>query len=115
MPDDPSAEPLGRIAYETETAWRQEQEFTRRKPWNDLSDEQREPFMRIGSAVAAQAVHDAGLRNDRMETQLSALGAHRGAVFDALKIAITASGYEHQRKRYRAALKALGGDEEPSP
>jgi hypothetical protein len=71
--------------------------------------------MRIGSAVAARAVADAKLRNDRRDAQLFAFGAHRAAIFDALKIAVTASGYEYERKRYRAVLKALGGEEEPSP
>ena len=112
MADD--REPYGRIAYETEAAWRQEQEFTRRKPWNDLSDEQREPFMRIGAAVAARAVADAKLENTRRDAQLLAFGAYRGAIFDALKIAIATVGYESVRKRFRVALKALGGEEEPS-
>lgn len=83
--------------------------------WDQRTPEQQEIDMRGASAVAAAAVRDAGLRHDRMEAQLFALGAHRGTVFDALRIAITASGYEYERKRYRAALKALGGEEGETP
>jgi len=112
-------EPYGRIVRETWVAWALEQpdvddhpSWT--KPWDEIPERDREVDMRIGSAVAAQAVHDAKLRNDRMEAQLFALGAHRAAIFDALKVAVAAGGYESVRKRYRAALVALGGGEDPS-
>lgn len=102
-------EPLGRIFHEqgrlTVNAEREKPFGV--GPWEDRTPEQQEIDMRGASAVAA----DAGLRHDRMEAQLFALGAHRAAIFDALRIAITASGYEYERKRYRAALKALGGEE----
>ena len=111
-----SREPYGRIFHEQ---GRLTVNAEREKPfhvedWDQRTDEQREIDMRGASAVAAQAVHDAGQVNDRRDAQLFALSAHRAAIFDALKTAITASGYEAVRKRYRAALKALGGEEEPS-
>lgn len=80
--------------------------------WEDRTDEQREIDMRGASAVAAQAVADAGLASERMKAQLFAFGAHRGAIFDALTIAIAGAEYEADKRRYRNALKALGGDEE---
>jgi hypothetical protein len=113
MADD--REPLGRIAWETFVAWACEQPgmAVRRDRWEDLSDEEREMSMRIGSAVAAEAVRDAGLGNERMKAQMFALTAHRPAIFDALNIILRMPElYESQKKRYRAALKALGGVEE---
>ena len=114
MPDP--REPYGRIFHEQ---GRLTVNAERAKPfhvegWDKRTAEQKEIDMRGASAVAAQAVHDAGLRNDRMEAQLFALGAHRAAIFDALKVAVAAGGYESVRKRYRAALVALGGGEDPS-
>lgn len=65
-PDD--REPLGRIAWETFVAWACEQPgmTVRRDRWEDLSDEEREMSMRIGSAVAAQAVADERRASERM-------------------------------------------------
>ena len=63
---------------------------------------------RIYSAVAAQAVHDAGLENERMKAQLFAFGAHLPAIRRALTIAVAGSQYEAEAKPYRAAIQALG-------
>jgi hypothetical protein len=114
MADDPR-EPYGRIFHEQ---GRFPVNAEREKPfgvgkWEDRTDEQREIDMRGASAVAAQAVADAGLGNERMKAQLFALTAHRPAIFDALNIILRMPElYESQKKRYRAALKALGGVEE---
>jgi hypothetical protein len=107
-------EPLGRIAWETFVAWSCEQPgmTVRNHQWNDLGGEEKELYERIGSAVAVQAVHDAGVDADRMRAQLFALGVHAPAIRRALTIAITASSYEAEAKDYRAALKALGGGED---
>ena len=91
----------------------------RKKPfgvedWEGRTPEQKEIDLRGASAIAAAAVADAKLENTRRDAQLFALGAHRAAIFDALKIAMASGGYEYERKRYRAALEALGGKEEPS-
>ena len=111
MPDD--REPLGRIVHEQRLALNAELEHPRGLlPWEQWAPMQQELDMRIGSAVATQAVADAGLASDRMRAQLFALGAHRAAIFDALRITAATQEYEAQRKRYRDALKALGGDEE---
>lgn len=109
----------GELVRETWVYWALEQPDVAEHPnwlksWAELDERDREVDDRIYSAVAAKAVHDAGLENTRRDAQLFALGAHRAAIFDALKIAITASGYEYERKRYRAALEALGGEEESS-
>lgn len=80
-------------------------------PWKDRTGEQQEIDMRGASAVAARAVADAKLNDDRARILLLALGAHRGAIFDALTMAIEGSEYEDGKRRYRNALKALGGDE----
>ena len=81
--------------------------------------------MRIGSAVAVRAVADAKLRNERLEAQVFALGAHRAVIIAALGYAIAAAGSgwplntgdgpgawsEVYVKRARAALEALGNAE----
>ena len=73
-------EPLGRIVRETWVAWAKEQENP--KPswlagWDELDDGQREVDMRIASAVAAQAVHDAGFVHGVMLGKLLAARAER--------------------------------------
>lgn len=78
MADD--REPLGRLVRETWVAWAREQ--YRPKPswlagWEDLDNGQREVDMRIGSAVAVQAVADAKLDGDRMRAQLLTFAAER--------------------------------------
>jgi hypothetical protein len=105
-------EPYGRIVRETWVGWALEQPAPKpswRAGWDDLDDGQREVDMRIGSAVAAQAVEDAKLRNERMEAQLFALGAHLPAIRRALTIAISEAEYETGKKPYRAALQAVSG------
>jgi hypothetical protein len=81
-------------------------------PWEDRTEEQREIDMRGASAVAAQAVADAGLEHKRMRAQIFALDANRPAIFEALRFTAASAEYGSQAKRYLAALKALGGDEE---
>lgn len=118
MADD--RETLGRLVRETWVAWAQEQPEPKDSwllEWDDLpeDDPQREVDMRIGSAVAAQAVADAKLRNERTEARLLALGAHRAAIFDALRFTAEHQEYPSRAKRYRAALEALGGSEGETP
>ena len=113
MSDD--REPLGRLVRETWEACVRDY-HTDPKPswvaqWEDLDDFQREVDMRIGSAVAVRAVADAKLRNERLEAQLFALGAHLPAIRDALELAAEEAEYQALAKRYRAALEALGGGE----
>jgi hypothetical protein len=91
-------EPLGRLVHDTRLACEADRAAAEGRdrfnlpPWEERDDFQRELDMRIGSAVAVRAVADAKLRNDRRDAQLFAFGAHRAAIFDALKIAVTASG-----------------------
>ena len=106
MTDD--REPLGRIVRETWVAWAREQ--YRPKPswlllWEELDNGQREVDMRIGAAVAVRAVADAKLRNERLEAQVFALGAHMPAILAALR-AGAAGGL--MPRQCRAALTALG-------
>ena len=106
-------EPYGRLVHEQRLALNAELE----RPfvlgaWEDRAEHQRELDMRIGSAVAAQAVKDAGLANERMQRLVFAFGAHEKTVFDALQDDIERQEYEAEKARFRAALKALGGDEE---
>jgi hypothetical protein len=113
MADD--REPYGRIVRETWVAWAKEQPDPKGSwltGWDELDAGQREVDKRIGSAVATQAVYDAELENTRRAAQLFALGVHLPAILDALRIAVASGGYEYERKRYRAALEALGGGEE---
>ena len=112
MTDD--REPLGRIVRETWVAWAREQ--YRPKPswlllWEELDNGQREVDMRIGAAVATRAIADAGLRNERMEVQLFALGAHMAAIREALELAVTVTDTDDgaRARRYKAAREALGG------
>ena len=118
MTDDREA--LGRRVHDTRLACEADRAATEGRQrfnlgaWEDRDDWQRELDMRIGSAVAAAAVADAGLENTRRDAQLFALGAHRAAIFDALKIAVASAGYESVKKPFRAALEALGGKEEES-
>ena len=112
MTDD--REPLGRLAYETEAAWRSEQLLVPRKPWNDLIDSQREPYIRIGSAVAFRAVADAKLEDERMKAQLFAVGTALPAARRALVIAIAEAAYEAEAKPFRRALEIFGGEEGPA-
>ena len=111
MADD--REPLGRLVHEQRLAVNAELEHPRGLlPWEQRAPMQQELDMRIGSAVAAQAVADAGLANERMKAQLFAIGATMPAVRRALVIAITEATYEAEAKDYRAALKVYGAGED---
>ena len=112
MTDDPR-EPYGQIFHEqgrvTVNAER-EKPFAV-GPWEDRTDEQREIDMRGASAVAAQAVADAKLHNQRLEAQVFALAAITPDLRRALIIAITAATYEAEAKPFRRAMEILGGEE----
>ena len=99
-------EPLGRIVHDQRVARSAEL----RQPfylstWEDRDEGQRELDMRIGAAVAVRAVADAKLRNERLEAQVFALGAHMPAILAALR-AGAAGGL--MPRQCRAALTALG-------
>lgn len=89
MADD--RESLGRIAHVTYRDWLAEQvqrvhgDAVQLGPWEDLTGGMREAYMRIGSAVAARAVADAGLEADRMRAQLMAFAAERDRTVRELK------------------------------
>ena len=105
-------EPLGRIVHDQRVARSAEL----RQPfylstWEDRDEGQRELDMRIGAAVAVRAVADAKLRNERLEAQVFALGAHMPAITDALRLAESEAMYGALARRYRAAREALGGGE----
>ena len=109
-PDD--REPLGRIVHEIRLAWNAELPHPRGVlPWEQRDEGQREMDCRIGSAVAARAVHDAGLVNERRDAQLFALQCHLPAVLDALSIAVADQEYGARAKRFRDAMEALTGSE----
>ena len=108
MSDD--REPLGRLVRDTWVAWAMEQPGVKLSwlvTWDQLpeDDPQREVDMRIGAAVAVRAVADAKLRNERLEAQVFALGAHMPAILAALR-AGAAGGL--MPRQCRAALTALG-------
>ena len=108
MADD--REPYGRIVHEIRLAYNTELPHPRGVlPWEQREEGQKEMDMRIGSAVAARAVADAGLVNERRDAQLFALRCHLPAVLDALRVAAADTGYGSRAKRYSAALEALGG------
>lgn len=123
MADD--RESYGRIVRETWVNWALEQPDVAdhpswTKPWGKLAVRDREVDMRIGSAVAARAVDDAGLVNERRDAQLFALRCHLPAVLDALRVAAADAEYGARAKRFSAALEALGTQErsdekEPKP
>ena len=100
--------PWERVALEAEIAAREGRHRFNLGDWDDRTADQRELDMRISSAVAAQAVHDAGLEAERMKAQLFAFGAHLPAIRRALTIAVADSQYEAEAKPYRAAIQALG-------
>ena len=108
-------EPYGRLFHErgrlTVNAELPERQRRGIGPWEERDPMQCEIDMRGASAVAVQAVHDAGLENTRRAAQLFALGVHLPAVLDALRIAAADMEYGARAKRFTAALKALGGPE----
>jgi hypothetical protein len=110
MSDD--REPLGRVVNEIRGAFAAEvRPHYVPATWEQRTPEQRELDMRIGSAVAAQAVHDAGVDLDVMRMRLTVLAAHFPVLRRALVIAVEDSETEREAREYRAALEALGGDE----
>lgn len=115
-PGDPDALPRlvheQRLAHEADRAAAEGRTRFNLGTWEERPEYQRELDRRIASAVAAQAVHDAGLRNERLEAQLFALAANLPAVRRALTIAISEATYEAEAKPFRAALQALGISEE---
>ena len=67
----------------------------------------------VVSLIAAHAVADAKLRNERLEMRAAVFGAHQGVIFDALRIVLGLPElFEAQKKPFRKTLKALGGEEE---
>lgn len=105
---DDDREALGRVAHEAEVAFWAEQGVTI-YPWEAW--EQKELAMRVASAVAARAVKDARLEDTRMRAQLLVFGEHLPAALDALVYAVTNLEGKAPVKRFRAALKAWGGEE----
>jgi hypothetical protein len=119
MATDPR-EPYGRLVHDTRLAAEADraaaegrQRF-RLGEWDERDEFQCELDMRIGSAIAARAVADAGAADTRRDAQLFALRSHLPAILDALSRAVADSEYDAQAKPFRAALEALGGGERPS-
>ena len=119
MADD--REPYGRLVHEQRLAVNAE----RRKPfgvvpWEERDDEQRELDMRIGAAVAVQAVADAGLETDRMRAQLLAFAAERDRAVRELKRRADRAVPGVERDAWLAAAAVVAGQEhsdekEPHP
>jgi hypothetical protein len=110
MSDD--REPLGRAAYEAEGTWWREHSTDLnwcRAAWEDLSDDQRELYMRIGSAVAVRAVHDTGLELDGLRAEVMRYRAALPACLGALRARLAVSPHGSDAKPYREALMALRG------
>jgi hypothetical protein len=121
--DDPR-ELYGRIVNDVRRAFATEQvevdgEGRRRQffiaEWADRAPSQRELDMRIGAAVAVQAIADAGLRNERLEVEVAALHAHLPAILGALRARLAVSPHGNDAKPYRDALAALRGTDEKGP
>jgi hypothetical protein len=104
-----------RLAHEAEQAALEGRQRFSLGSWEGRTQAQRDLDERIGAAVAAQAIADAKLRNERLEAQLFALGAYRAVILRALRMA--ASDDLHAERmadlgRDRAALTALGGGDD---
>lgn len=103
-----------RLACEADQAAAEGRERFRLGSWKDRSDGQRELDMRIGSAIAAQAVHDAGLEAEALRKRLIALSVHFPEYRLALGVAISEALNKQQERtveRFERALEALGGEE----
>jgi hypothetical protein len=127
MSTDPR-ESYGRLVNDTRRAFAAEQvevdDRGRRRrflvaEWDERAPSQRELDMRIGSAVAVRAVHDAGLELDglraevmRYRAELDALEKHRPAAMGALRARLAVSPHGGDAKPYRAALEWFRGSEE---
>ena len=80
--------------------------------WAARPEHLKETDRSVVSLVAAEAVADAKVRNERLEVQVFALAAHLPAIRRALTLAATEAEYEAEAKQYRAAIQALGISEE---
>jgi len=108
-------EPYALVALEALYSWAAEQPFGSAPwlhDWEDLPPPHQEALMRAASAVAARAVHDAGLEAERMRMQLFAIGTALPAARRALVIAVGEAKYEAEAKPFRRALEIFGGEEE---
>ena len=105
-------EPYGRIVHEIRLAWNTELPHPRGvEPWEKREAGQQEMDMRIGAAVAVQAVADAKLAGERDRMRLAVLAAHLPAILDALRVAMADTSYGSRAKRFRVALEALEAQE----
>ena len=115
----------GRIVRETWVNWALEQPDIKDhpswvKPWDELAWRDKEVDMRIGAAVAVQAVADAGLENDRMRAQLLAFAAERDRAVRELKRRADRAVPGVERDAWLAAAAVVAGQEhsdekEPHP
>lgn len=81
-------------------------------PWEDRTEEQREIDMRGASAVAAQAVADAGLEAAELRKRLMGWEAAGPAILEALSIAVATVEYDHLKGRYKRTWAAVNALEE---
>jgi hypothetical protein len=108
-------EALGRIVRETWVAWAREQLDPKSNwltGWDELDSGQREVDMRIGAAVAVQAVHDAGLELDELRAEVMKYRAHLPVILGLLRARLVSSPHGSDAKPYRDALVALRGTDE---
>jgi hypothetical protein len=115
--DDPR-EPYGRIVNDVRRAFAAEQvevddEGRRRQffiaEWADRAPSQRELDMRIGAAVAVQAVADAELELNELRAEVMKYRAHLPAVLGALRAQVANAPYRAIAKQYSDALMAFRG------
>ena len=116
VPADPR-EPYGRLVRETWVAWALEQPDVKdhpswTKPWDDLSERDKEVDMRIGSAVAAQAVADAKVEGTRMRAQLMAFAAERDRAVRELRRRADRAVPGVERDTWIAAAAVVAGIQE---
>ena len=115
MPDP--REPYGRLVHETRLACEADRAAAEGRqrfnlpPWEKRDDWQRELDMRIGAAVAVQAVADAGLETDRMRAQLLAFAAERDRAVRELKRRADRAVPGVERDTWLAAAAVVAGQE----
>lgn len=80
--------------------------------WELRSPDQQEQDRRAASAVAAMAVHDAGLKSHEDAIELARFRAHLPVILDALSASAASAEYESLARPYKAALEALGAGKE---
>ena len=113
MPDP--REPYGRIVHDIRLAFNAELAHPRGVvPWEQREEGQKEMDMRIGSAVAVRAVHDAGAECMDLRAEVLLFRMHLPAALDALRKAVADAEYAARGRRFKAALDAWGGGKEPS-